>query len=397
MIPVTRRLVGPALALGLAVAALILLAVGVPTAVIPTPPFMRLSPTRPQDYVVLALAVMLAAALGASHALPAPYVRPRSVRVIGETLAALVWATFLASLAVGCPTCNTMVVRMFGEHGALTTFQSLQPVLAGAALLLLGGALVRRLPPVARAGRQGAFHVRPLRRVLSSTDGPARRWRFWRMVVVPLALVGILALVLRPAHQTTSAQAAPDFTLPVASGGHGALTLHHLRGHVVLLNFFNSHCPPCIAEMPLLRRTARTYRARGVIVLGVATGGDTRATARQFARAEHVAYPVVADEHQDVAWRYTVGAGRPASSWMHRSASVTTAMVPWMPRPSAPAWPRPGRSAVPAAAPSRPSRSGGSPSGLGRPPPRMPGWARMSSTRRRAPLPRLPCATSAAS
>ncbi len=134
--------------------------------------------------------------------------------------------------------------------------------------------------------------------------GWPRRW--WQ--VVPLALLGILGLglLLRPAQGTPSAVRAPDVALPVAANGRGTLALHALRGHPVLLNFFNTNCPPCIAEMPLLRRVTQAYRARGVIVLEVATGGDTVATARPFARAHRQVAPVVVDTHQNVAWRYNV-------------------------------------------------------------------------------------------
>jgi protein SCO1 len=99
------------------------------------------------------------------------------------------------------------------------------------------------------------------------------------------------------------------------------MALHSLRGHPVLLNFLNSQCPDCLDELPTLRQTARTYRAQGVIVLGVATGGDTVASARALASAAHLPYPVVVDEHQDVAWRYNVG-GWPISFFLDAQGRV---------------------------------------------------------------------------
>jgi cytochrome c biogenesis protein CcmG, thiol:disulfide interchange protein DsbE len=145
--------------------------------------------------------------------------------------------------------------------------------------------------------------------------GHARyRW-VWRGLPLLLAAILAIGLVLRPAPAVRSAPLAPDFTLPAASGARGTLALRALRGHPVLLNFFNTKCPPCIEEMPVLRQTARVYRALGVVVLGVATGGDTVASARQFAAAQHLPYPVVVDEHQDVAWRYDVG-GWPTSFFL---------------------------------------------------------------------------------
>ncbi len=151
-------------------------------------------------------------------------------------------------------------------------------------------------------------HMRPWRRFW-----PLRRWGAPALLVAVVA-VG-LGLALRPATPARSIPLAADFTLPAAAGARGALALHALRGHAVLLNFFNSTCAPCIAEAPLLRQTARTYRPRGVIVLGVATGGDTVASARAFAAAQRLPFPIVADTHQDVAWSYDVG-GWPTSFFL---------------------------------------------------------------------------------
>lgn len=144
-----------------------------------------------------------------------------------------------------------------------------------------------------------------------------RGWAYWGWRTLPLVvLIGLgIGLLLRPTQTVQGAPQAPDFTLPAVTSVHGPLSLHMLRGHPVLLNFFNSKCPPCIEEMPTLRHTARIYRAQGVIVLGVATGGDSLDSARQFAGEQRLTYPVIVDEHQNVAWRYDV-AGWPTSFFL---------------------------------------------------------------------------------
>ncbi len=146
------------------------------------------------------------------------------------------------------------------------------------------------------------------------------RGRRWSALVLGLAAVVGIGFALRPAP-ALSAPPAPTFTLPFASGGHGALSLRALRGRPVLLNFFNTQCDACLAELPTLRRAARTYGGHHVVVLGVATGGDTVDTARQFAADAHLSYPIVADTHQDVAWRYMV-AGWPTTFFLDAQGRV---------------------------------------------------------------------------
>lgn len=154
---------------------------------------------------------------------------------------------------------------------------------------------------------------------------PSADWRSaaivrrWRIPVLALALVLGLGLVVslgralwpRPAAAGPSAPLAPDFTLPLASNrvswlGHTApLSLRALRGHPVLLNFYNASCGPCLDELPVLRQAMRRYQHQGLIVVGVATFGDTPDVARRLSRAAHLPYPVVMDA-QAVAWQYGV-------------------------------------------------------------------------------------------
>ena len=54
----------------------------------------------------------------------------------------------LTTLAVGCPTCNKLVVMALGTSGALSIWAPLQPILALASIALLVWVLRRRLQPV---------------------------------------------------------------------------------------------------------------------------------------------------------------------------------------------------------------------------------------------------------
>lgn len=51
----------------------------------------------------------------------------------------------LTYFAVGCPACNKLVLLALGSAGAMTWFEPFQPILQGAAVLLLLWALRSRL------------------------------------------------------------------------------------------------------------------------------------------------------------------------------------------------------------------------------------------------------------
>lgn len=149
-----------------------------------------------------------------------------------------------------------------------------------------------------------------MQRAASQARRGRRAW-FFRTVSALTAVIGIslgLTLLLRPATPAMAAPAAPPFSLPVIAGGRGTLSLQALRGHPIVLNFFQSDCGPCLDEMATLARTARAYKARGIVVVAVSSLGDAPDAARRLAVADHLPFPVIWDSHQDVAWHYGVAA-----------------------------------------------------------------------------------------
>ncbi len=128
-----------AAALGTLAAALIL---GVPSAVIPNPFFVRMTPTEPANYLVWLISAPL------SGLLIATYVGRRGVASDPHAdtgTGRITVAGIGAYLAIGCPICNKIIVAVLGVSGALNVFAPLQPVIGALSIALLAGTLVWRL------------------------------------------------------------------------------------------------------------------------------------------------------------------------------------------------------------------------------------------------------------
>jgi hypothetical protein len=122
--------------IAVAAAALLAVAAGVPTDVIPNPLAHREMPVTWWSYPALAVTALLGGMLAAT------YVRTRAdSNVTGRSAG----GGLLSLLAIGCPACNKLVVLLVGTSGALSLWAPLQPLLAIASVVLLAWALRARL------------------------------------------------------------------------------------------------------------------------------------------------------------------------------------------------------------------------------------------------------------
>jgi len=91
--------------------------------------------------------------------------------------------------------------------------------------------------------------------------------------------------------------AAPEFAFRAVS--EGAVPTTATPGKILLIDFFGTWCPPCIAELPeIVRVRAGLQNRRDIefVVVGTNTGGDTPARLRAFARRQHVTLPLAFDQ-----------------------------------------------------------------------------------------------------
>lgn len=113
------------------------LAIGIPTGVVPTAFYTRMTPIVWWDYPIWALSALALGLIAATYVRAGGLDRDGGGRALGGGV--------LSTFAVGCPICNKIVVALLGVGGALDYWAPLQPFLGLASLALLLATLTLRL------------------------------------------------------------------------------------------------------------------------------------------------------------------------------------------------------------------------------------------------------------
>jgi peroxiredoxin len=118
------------------------------------------------------------------------------------------------------------------------------------------------------------------------------------VVVVVVVAFAYVHLAERTGYSLQSGSEAPGFRLPSLAGGE--VDLASFRGKVVVLNFWATWCPPCVAEMPSLERLHKALGPEGLAVVTVSTDEDREAL-QDFVTRYGLTLPVLLDPGGSVA------------------------------------------------------------------------------------------------
>ena len=116
---------------------------------------------------------------------------------------------------------------------------------------------------------------------------------------------------------------APDFILTTFKGT--TISLEDLRGKPAVINFWASWCPPCRIEAPLIERTWRAYKNRGLIFLGVNIQ-DRKEDALNYIREFNITYPNGPDPTGEISIDYGVS-GLPVTFFVSSKGEVVRRWV----------------------------------------------------------------------
>ena len=112
-----------------------------------------------------------------------------------------------------------------------------------------------------------------------------------------------LAVLAFLSGRTESELPRPAPVLELASLDGAGFDLAALRGQPVLLNFWATWCPPCVAETPSLVKLDETLRPEGLVVVGLSVDKD-RDAVRNFVQRFGIRFPIPLDPTARSAHRY---------------------------------------------------------------------------------------------
>ena len=99
---------------------------------------------------------------------------------------------------------------------------------------------------------------------------------------------------------------APDFSFTSSEGEH--IALDDLKGKVVVLDFWGTWCPPCVASVPELRNLHKRYsKEPSFMLIGISSDGDEN-TWREFTGKNKMIWPQYLDRDRKIQRAFGVRA-----------------------------------------------------------------------------------------
>jgi peroxiredoxin len=112
---------------------------------------------------------------------------------------------------------------------------------------------------------------------------------------IPLAVISLLVFLF---VNLQDKKRAPEVVFSTIEGKK--ISMSSLKGQMVLVNFWATDCPGCIAEMPKLVETYNKYHSKGLELIAVAMPEDQASQVLNYAQKNKLPFPVMHDAKGDV-------------------------------------------------------------------------------------------------
>jgi len=80
----------------------------------------------------------------------------------------------------------------------------------------------------------------------------------------------------------------------------------NLKGKTVLLDFWATWCPPCVADAPALDKLYRKYGEKDLMIIGISVN-EERDIVEQFLKKHPHTFPVVLTSENEMPRPYQIG------------------------------------------------------------------------------------------
>ncbi len=114
---------------------------------------------------------------------------------------------------------------------------------------------------------------------------------------------GVSAVFAKEHELSPSSYGDYDFTLTTVDGKQVRLSDYH--GKVVLVNFWETWCPPCVAETPSLVQLYNKYKDQGFVLISIMKSSE-EAKVTKFIDQFHIPYAIGQDSTGEIHYRYQV-------------------------------------------------------------------------------------------
>ncbi len=110
-------------------------------------------------------------------------------------------------------------------------------------------------------------------------------FKYWKIFVLGLILASGIVYAAEVGEE------AADFSLLNLS--QKKVNLSDYQGKVIILDFWDTWCPPCIKEIPDFVELQKKWADKGVQIIGIALGKQGLVTVKSFAKKYKINYPVL--------------------------------------------------------------------------------------------------------